>query len=77
MYCKLQHGIKSEEYLQEKEVGQVIECVSQRGTFEVLLHTYNTLFNIQCNKLCWNTITHSIKFSNLMVERSSLGCLNA
>jgi hypothetical protein len=27
MYCKLQHGIKSEEYLQEKEVRQVIECV--------------------------------------------------
>jgi hypothetical protein len=42
--------------------------LTQRGTFEDLLHTYNTLFNIQCNKLCWNTITHSIKFSNLMVR---------
>jgi hypothetical protein len=29
MYCKLQHGIKSEEYLQEKEVRQVIASTIQ------------------------------------------------
>jgi hypothetical protein len=27
MYCKLQHGIKSEEYLQMSKVGQFVECV--------------------------------------------------
>jgi len=27
MYCKLQHGIKSEEYLQQTKVRQVVERV--------------------------------------------------